>query len=71
MLCSRLFKATCNYRASRARIMVECAYGQLKGRCLISFRKNESSPMKVRSVSPACVVSALTSLNGEVAFAGS
>ena len=51
--------------------MVECAYGQLKGRCLISFRKNESSPMKVRSVSPACVVSALTSLNGEVAFAGS
>ena len=45
-----------NYRLSRARMVVECAYGQLKGRWRVLMRKSESSPMEVRSACLACVV---------------
>ena len=45
-----------NYRLSRARMVVECAYGQLKGRWRILLRKCESTPVELRSACLACIV---------------
>lgn len=45
-----------NYRLSRARMVTECAYGQLKGRWRVLLRKCESSRDEVRSASLACIV---------------
>ncbi len=45
-----------NYRLSRARMVTECAYGQLKGRWRILLRKNESQQNNARAVTLACVV---------------
>jgi hypothetical protein len=45
-----------NYRLSRARMVTEGAYGQLKGRWRVLMRKCESPPEIVRIVTLACVV---------------
>jgi len=45
-----------NYRLSRARMVTESAYGQLKGRWRVLFRKNESNKERVRTVTLACMV---------------
>ena len=45
-----------NYRLSRARMVTECAYGQLKGRWRVLERKCESPPEIVRMVTLACIV---------------
>lgn len=45
-----------NYRLSRARMVIEGAYGQLKGRWRVLMRKCESPPEKVRTITLACVV---------------
>ena len=45
-----------NYRLSRAVMVVECAYGQLKGPWRILRRKCESTPVELRSVCLACIV---------------
>ena len=45
-----------NYRLSRARMVTECAYGQVKGRWRVLLRKSESSKETVRAVTLACVV---------------
>ena len=45
-----------NYRLSRARMVTESAYGHLKGRWRVLFRKNESNKERVRTVTLACMV---------------
>jgi hypothetical protein len=45
-----------NYRLSRARMVTEGAYGQLKGRWRILLRKCESTNEEVRRCALACVV---------------
>ena len=45
-----------NYRLSRARMVTESAYGQLKGRWRVLFRKNESNKERVRTVTLTCMV---------------
>ncbi len=45
-----------NYRLSRARMITECAYGQLKGRWRILMRKCESLPEEVKIITLACMV---------------
>ena len=45
-----------NYRLSRARMVTEGAYGQLKGRWRVLLRKSESSKIHVRTITLACVV---------------
>ena len=45
-----------NYRLSRARMVTEGAYGQLKGRWRILYRKCESSANSVKIMTLACVV---------------
>ena len=45
-----------NNRLSRARMITECAYGQLKGRWRVLERKCESPPEIVRMVTLACIV---------------
>lgn len=45
-----------NYRLSRARMVTEGAYGQLKGRWRVLFRKCESPPEKVKMITLACLV---------------
>ena len=45
-----------NYRLSRARMVSEGAYGQLKGRWRVLFRRNECSQKNVRTVTMACIV---------------
>ena len=45
-----------NYRLSRARMVTECAYGQLKGRWWVLERKCESPSEIVRMVTLACIV---------------
>ena len=45
-----------NYRLSRARMVTEGAYGQLKGRWRVLMRKCESPPEIVRTATLACMV---------------
>ena len=45
-----------NYRLSRARMVTECAYGQLKGRWRVLLRTSENDKETVRAVTLACVV---------------
>ena len=45
-----------NYRLSRARMVTEGAYKQLKGRWHILYRKCESSPDNVKIYTLACIV---------------
>ena len=45
-----------NYRLSRARMVTEGAFGQLKGRWRILLRKCESRPENVKVFTLACVV---------------
>ena len=45
-----------NYRLSRARMVTEGAYGQLKGRWRILHRKCESSAKEVKIITLACVI---------------
>lgn len=45
-----------NYRLSRARMVTEGAYGQLKGRWRVLLRKNESNKGTVRITALACMV---------------
>ena len=45
-----------NYRLSRARMVTEGAYGQLKGRWRVLLRKNESEPSQVKTTTLACMV---------------
>ena len=45
-----------NYRLSRARMVTEGAYGQLKGRWRVLLRKIESNKDLVRTVTLACMV---------------
>ena len=46
----------CNYRLSRARMVTEECYGQLKGRWRILLRKCEGSKEEVRVATLACMV---------------
>jgi len=45
-----------NYRLSRARMVVEGAFGQLKGRWRILLRKNECHTDTLKSMSLACII---------------
>ena len=45
-----------NYRLSRARMVIEGAYGQLKGRWRILMRKSESAHTEVKNFTLACMV---------------
>lgn len=45
-----------NYRLSRARMVTEEAFGQLKGRWRVLLRKNESSPSEVKMAALACMI---------------
>ena len=45
-----------NYKLSRARMVSECAYGQLKGRWRVLPKKNESDKEQVRITVLACMV---------------
>ena len=45
-----------NYHLSRARMVTECAYGQLKGRWRVLLRKCESSCDAVRLATLTCIV---------------
>ena len=45
-----------NYRLSRARMVTEAAYGQLKGRWRLMHRKSESTKEVVRATALACIV---------------
>ena len=46
-----------NYRLSRGRMVIEGAYGQLKGRWRVLLRKNESDKEHVSTATLACMVS--------------
>ena len=45
-----------NYWQSRAQMVVEAAYGQLKGRWWVLMRKNESHKETVKLMTLACIV---------------
>ena len=45
-----------NYRLSRARIVTEGAYGQMKGRWRVLLWKIESEPDQVKTTALACIV---------------
>lgn len=45
-----------NYRLSRSRMVTEGAYGQLKGRWRVLFRKCESTRDQVRTTTLACII---------------
>ena len=45
-----------NYRLSRARMVTEAAYGQLKGRWRVLFRKSESSRDQARLTTLECIL---------------
>ena len=54
-----------NYRLSRACMVVECAYGQHKGRWRILLCKCESTPVELRSACLACIVLIPTQMRWE------
>ena len=45
-----------NYRLSRARMITEGAYGQLKGRWRVLLRRNESGPHEAKTATLTCMV---------------
>lgn len=45
-----------NYRLSRARMVTECAYGQLKGRFRVLYRKCECNEQTMKPITLACIV---------------
>ena len=45
-----------NYRLSRARMVTEGCYGQIKGRWRVTLRRNESSKEEVKTTTLACMV---------------
>ena len=45
-----------NYRLSRARMVTEGYYGQMKGRWRVTLRRNESSKEEVNTTTLACMV---------------
>ena len=45
-----------NYRLSRGRIVVECAFGRYKGRWRVTHRKQECHPETLTRIALACVV---------------
>ena len=45
-----------NYRLSRARMVTEGAYGKLKGRWRVLYKKCESRPENVKIITLACVI---------------
>ena len=45
-----------NYRLSRGRIVIECAYGEYKGRWRVTSRKQECTPQVLTTIASACVV---------------
>ena len=45
-----------NYRLSRGRIVVECAFGRYKGRWRITHRRQECHPVVLTRIALACVV---------------
>lgn len=45
-----------NYRLSRARMVTEGAYGQMKGRWRVLLRKSESEVDQVKTTALACIV---------------
>ena len=45
-----------NYRLSRARMIIECAYGQLKGRWRHLMKKSEGGLYEIKTVTLACMV---------------
>lgn len=45
-----------NYRLSRARMVTEAAYGQLKGRWRVLFRKSESGRDQARLTTLECTL---------------
>ena len=45
-----------NYRLSRGRMVTECAYGQMKGRWRVLYKKCESEPESMKDMILACVV---------------
>lgn len=45
-----------NYRLSRARMVTECAYGPLKGRFRVLFRKCECSEQTIKAITLAFIV---------------
>ena len=45
-----------NYRLSRARMTTEGAYGKLKGRWRVLYRKCESQPDNVKTMTLSCIV---------------
>ena len=49
-------KAHSNYRLSRARMIAECAFGKLKRRFRVLFRKCENKKKTVKIMGHACIV---------------
>ena len=45
-----------NYRLSRARMVTECAYGRLKGRFRVLYRKCECNQQTMKAITLACIV---------------
>ncbi len=45
-----------NYRLSRGQMVTECAYGQLKGRWRMLYRKSECTPDTMKDIVLACIV---------------
>lgn len=49
-------EANFNYRLSRARMVIERAFGQLKSRWRVLYRKLESQPEAVKLATLACLI---------------
>ena len=45
-----------NFRLSRARMVTECAYGQLKGRFRVLYVKSECNEDTIKAITLACIV---------------